>query len=495
MGSIAKPTCENYDVIIVGAGLSGINSAYRLQTELPGSTYTILESRGAIGGTWDLFRYPGIRSDSDLHTFGFPWRPWLENKSIADGGAIRKYIQESAVEFGIDKKINFHHKLQSADWSNREQNWNLSVDNNGEEMSYRARFVIFSTGYYDYDKPLNTTIPGIEDFKGTRIHPQFWPEDLDYTGKNIVIIGSGATAVTLLPVLARTANRVTMLQRSPTYIINQPAVDPTGNFIGRIFPSWIASRIVRYKFLVLPFLFFKFCRSYPDVARKILRKRTKEELSGTSMSVDPNFNPKYNPWEQRLCVCPDGDFFKSIRNGNADVVTGTISQVTDHSIKVEGGQEIDADIIITATGLKMQLAGGAKLSIDRKPVEMIDKFVWKSTMLSGVPNAAIIIGYTNASWTLGADTAAFLIVRILKYLQKNNLTSVAPKVGPKDNLKPQSMLNLNSTYVEKAKGVLPSAGDKGPWLPRASYFTDVWRAAYGNLTRGLEFTSSAKKVN
>jgi cation diffusion facilitator CzcD-associated flavoprotein CzcO len=497
MGSIAKPTSSNFDVIIVGAGISGINAAYRVQTELPNYTYTVLESRNAIGGTWDLFRYPGIRSDSDLHTFGFAWRPWQEDKAIADGASIRKYVRESAELYGLDKKINFHHKLRSADWSSDEQKWTLSVDANGEEKSYKARFVIFGTGYYDYDEPLETKIPGIENFKGQAIHPQFWPEDLDYTDKKIIIIGSGATAVTLVPVLAKTAKRVTMLQRSPTYVMSLPAVDPTGHAMKKVLPSWLSSRLVRYKFLILPFLFFKFCRAFPQAARKAIRKRTIKDLP-PSMPHDPNFNPRYNPWEQRLCICPDGDFFESIRQGKSDVVTDTITQVTETGIKTAGGKTLDADIIVTATGLKMQLAGGATLSIDGKTVNPADKFLWKSTLMQDVPNLAIVIGYTNASWTLGADTAAFLVCRLLKYLEKNKMSSVAPKISENENLKGQSMLNLNSTYIEKAKGKLPKAGNKGPWLPRSNYLTDVWRAAYGNLTKGLEFTSSvspSKKVN
>ncbi|TVY84703.1 FAD-containing monooxygenase EthA [Lachnellula suecica] len=492
MGSVAKPPAD-FDVVIIGAGISGINAAYRIQTELPGYTYTVLESRNAIGGTWDLFRYPGIRSDSDLHTFGFAWRPWLEDKAIADGASIRNYVQESAEIYGIDKKIEFHHKVQSANWSTDDQNWQLSVESNGEEKAYRARFVLFSTGYYDYDEPLKATIPGIDNFKGKTIHPQFWPEDLDYTNKKIVVIGSGATAITLVPVLAKTAKSVTMLQRSPTYIMPLPSVDPTGHALKKILPPWLSSRIVRYKFLIIPFLFFKWCRAFPQAARKVIGKRTKDVLP-KGMPLDPNFNPSYNPWEQRLCVCPDADFFDSLKSGKSDIVTDTIEQVTETGIKTKGGKVIDADIIITATGLKMQLAGGAAISINEKPVDLSSKMVWKSTLLQDIPNVAIIIGYTNASWTLGADTAAFLVCRLLKYLQKNKLSSVAPKLSDKEGVKEQSMLNLNSTYIEKAKGTLPRAGDRGPWLPRSNYFTDMWRVAYGNLTKGLEFTSSPKKV-
>ncbi|TVY41270.1 FAD-containing monooxygenase [Lachnellula occidentalis] len=496
MGSIARPASESFDVMIIGAGLSGINSAYRIQTELPDYSYTVLESRDAIGGTWDLFRYPGIRSDSDLHTFGFPWRPWSEHKAIAAGEAIRNYIRESAEEFGIDKKIRFGNKMVSADWSTEEQNWNMLVDSNGEEKVFKARFVIFSTGYYDYNEPLKTTIPGIENFEGTRIHPQFWPEDLDYTDKKIVIVGSGATAVTLLPVLAQTAKHVTMLQRSPTYILSRPSVDPVGTFIRKVLPSWLASRIVRYKFLVLPFLFFKFCSAYPEAARRLIHKSVKAELPPT-MSIDPDFNPRYNPWEQRLCVCPDGDFYQALRSGNADVVTDTIARVTATGIETQGGKVIDADIIITATGLKMQLAGGASISLNGTPLSLPSTFAWNSTMLSGIPNAAIIIGYTNASWTLGADAAAKLLIRLLKYMRKNDFSSAMPSVGD-EGMQKQSLMNLNSTYVEKAKGDLPSAGDRSPWLPRSNYFVDYWGAAHGDLTGGMEFTSAdavGKKIN
>ncbi|TVY93281.1 FAD-containing monooxygenase [Lachnellula willkommii] len=489
MGSTARSDSESFDVMIVGAGLSGINSAYRIQTELPGYSYTVLESRDAVGGTWDLFRYPGIRSDSDLHTFGFPWRPWTEHRAIAEGDAIRNYIRESAEEFGIDKKIRFGNKMLSADWSTEEQNWNILVDSNGEEKIYKARFIIFSTGYYDYNEPLKTTIPGIENFKGTRIHPQFWPEDLDYANKKIIIIGSGATAVTLLPILAQTAKHVTMLQRSPTYILSRPSVDPIGSFIRKIFPSWLASRLVRYKFLVLPFLFSQFCSAFPEAARRTLHKRMQAELP-SSMSIDPDFNPRYYPWQQRLCVCPDGDFYESIRNGSSDVVTDTIKRVTNIGIETTGGKVIDADIIITATGLKMLLAGGATLARDGTPLSLPSTFAWKSTMLSDVPNAALVIGYANASWTLGADAAAKLVTRLLKYMRKNNFSSAVPRV-PDVDMRKQQLLDLNSTYVERAKGDLPSAGDRKPWLPRRNYFVDFWGAAYGDLTAGLEFSSAA----
>ncbi|KAH6672440.1 putative FAD-containing monooxygenase EthA [Halenospora varia] len=441
MGSLA--TARDFDVIIVGAGISGINAAYRVQTEVPDYSYTILESRNVIGGTWDLFRYPGIRSDSDLHTFGFPWRPWLEDKAIADGTSIRNYLRECAEAFGIDKRIQYHHKLLASDWSVDEQRWCLNTESNGQKKDFTARFVIFATGYYDYYTPLQASIPNISSFKGTTIHPQFWPEDLDYTNKKIIVIGSGATAVTLLPVLAQKAAK---------------------------------------------------------------------ECLPSNVPVDPHFNPSYNPWEQRLCICPDGDFFDALKSGKADVVTDTIETITETGIRTKSGKTLDADIIVTATGLKMMLAGGAKLTVDNKAIDLAEHFLWKNTMVENIPNAAIIVGYTNASWTLGSDTAALLICRLLKYMRKHHLSSAAPSLGSgakaKINgsatpgagektvlygewkgMKEMSILNLSSTYIEKAKGILPKAGSKGPWKPRSNYFVDSWGAVFGNLTKGLKFVS------
>jgi cation diffusion facilitator CzcD-associated flavoprotein CzcO len=494
MGSVERHEPLYLDVIIVGAGISGINAAYRVQTELPGYSYTILESRDAIGGTWDLFRYPGIRSDSDLYTFGFPWRPWSKSNAIADGESIRNYVRESAEKYGIDRKIQFRHKLLAGDWSTEQQNWTLAVDADGEKQLYTARFVILSTGYYDYNEPLKATIPGIDNFQGTVIHPQFWPEDLDYTGKKVVIIGSGATAITLLPNIAEKAAKVTMLQRSPTYILALPSVDPTGNWVRRWFPSWIARAIVRWKFLVLPFLFFKFCRAFPNAARKVIRGNTQKYLP-PSIPHDPHFKPAYGPWEQRLCVCPDGDFFKALQKGNSDIVTDTIKTVTASGIQTESGKTIDTDIIVTATGLKMQLAGGARMSIDGKPLEMSTKFLWKGIMLQDMPNAAFVIGYTNASWTLGADATAQVVCRLLKHMDSHKVLSAVPRLPDGQKIKPTPILNLNSTYIEKAKGQLPKAGDVAPWQPRSNYLTDFWTSKYGNLTKDLEFGTTSKKVN
>ncbi|RDL31122.1 FAD protein [Venustampulla echinocandica] len=517
MGSTTTdPPAAEYDVIIIGAGISGINAAYRLQTELPDYSYTILESRTAIGGTWDLFRYPGIRSDSDLHTFGFPWRPWPNPKAIADGASILEYMNGCAEEFGIDRKIQYEKKLLAAEWSSKEASWTLSVErlskSECEEKdqnleTFKARFVVFATGYYNYSTPLETNIPNLSDFKGPIVQPQFWPSDLDHANKKIIIIGSGATAITLLPSLAETALKVTMLQRSPSYILTVPAEDPSGSLLRKLFPSWISHRILRWKFLVLPFLFITFCKNFPNAAKKLMRRQTRAQLP-SNIPLDPHFNPSYYPWEQRLCICPDGDFYTALRNGKADIVTDTISSVTATGIRTTSGQELEADIIVTATGLKVQLGGGAKVTVDSNPVVFPEKFLWKSTMIEGVPNAAVSIGYTNASWTLGSDTAAFLICRVLKYMRANGFESATPSLsndrpsssavkyktgGDWKGMRSTPLLNLSSTYLEKAKGDLPKAGNRGPWLPRSNYFFDRWVGVWGDLTSGLSFVGIEKK--
>jgi len=473
-----------FDVVIIGAGISGVNAAQRVQTQLPGLTYTILEARGAIGGTWDLFKYPGIRSDSDLYTFGFPWRLWESTNVIADGPSIKEYLIESAAVYGIDKHIQYHNKLLAADWSSKTQSWSLAVVVNGEKRHLKARFMIYGSGYYDYDEPLQTTIPNIDTFKGTRVRPQFWPQDLDYTGKKIVIIGSGATAVTLLPVLAETAASVTMLQRSPTYILSTPANDP-GTWIRRIFPSWMAHILVRWKYMWGMWLYFQFCRAFPAKAKQLIAAATTKELP-SRIKQDPHFNPRYNPWEQRLCVCPDGDFYRALRKGNAHVVTDTIETVTEAGIRTSNGTTLDADIIITATGLKMKFAGGVNITLDGTHVDVSNKYLWKGVLMQDVPNTAFLLGYTNASWTLGAEASMQLVCRILRYMIPRGLAVVAPRVEDGSKMKTTSMMNLTSTYILAAKMILPKCGDLRPWRARVSYFKDFWDAKFGGF-EGLEF--------
>lgn len=477
---------DHHDIVIVGAGLSGINAAYRVQTEMPGCNYTILEAQKVMGGTWALFRYPGIRSDSDLFTFGFAWKPWSGLTRFANGPEIAQYMEESAAEFGIDKKIQYQHKVTTLSWNSSKALWTISVEANGSKRDITTKFIILGTGYYDYHTPLETEVAGIKNFKGQVLHPQFWPEDLDYKNKKVVIIGSGATAVTLLPNMAREAAQVTMLQRSPSYVMALPNANKK---LPKWVPSWIRFGVDYLRYLILPFLFFKFCRTFPRAARALIKKATTKELAD-SLTHDPHFNPAYNPWEQRLCMSPDGDFFESIRKGKASVVTGKIKTMTANSIVLESGQELPADIVVTATGLKLQIAGGAKLLIDGQTIATGDKFIWQGLMLEDVPNCAFVIGYTNASWTLGADCTALAVCRIIKDMKVKHVDYAVPSTKQYKNLKEANVLNLSSTYITKSVGQLPKAGDTGPWKARSNYFVDYYTAKFGNLNAGLRYVSA-----
>lgn len=482
---------HDFDVLVIGAGISGINIAYRLQTQCPHKTFAILENRFSVGGTWDLFRYPGIRSDSDVYTFGFTWRPFTGKESIVKGELMREYIKESAAAVGIDRKIRFGHKMVSAHWSSDLQKWRLEVEirdlagHTTETANFYANFLMLGTGYYDYESPLQTVIPGLDNFKGTKVHPQWWPEELDYSGKKIVVIGSGATAVTLLPNLAKTASKVTMLQRSPGYIVSLPEVDPFAAWARRSLPSWLAHPIIWWKFVLTNFFFFNFCRAFPKVARNMLRKGTTAALAG-SIPFEPHFNPRYNPWEQRMCVVPGGDFFKSLREGKADIATGYIETVTEDGILLKSGQKIDADIIVTATGLRLQVGGGAQWFVDNKPFNWGENYSWRGMMSETLPNASLIIGYTNASWTLGADATAQHLCKLLNWMDKQGYTSVVPTLEGQ-TLSESSILNLDSTYVQVAKARLPKAGDKAPWKSRTNYLKDLWQSKYPDLQTGLKY--------
>lgn len=476
-----------FDVIIVGAGISGINAAYRVQTELPGYSYTIIEARDDLGGTWDLFRYPGIRSDSDLFTFGFAFNPWPHDNPIAEGGDLKRYIRDTAEKFEIDRRIQFRHTLESANWSSEDHAWSLQVDADGEPATYTGRFVIFGTGYYNYHQPLEADIPGLGDFQGQVIHPQFWPEDLDYKDKKVVVIGSGATAITLLPNLAERAERVTMLQRSPTYIINLP--NRTNSWwLAYLIGSTVYRKFIRWFSRVQGRLFFLFCQRWPGAARWIMNKRTAGELPG-HLPLNPHFQPRYNPWEQRLCVSPDGDFFECLRRGKADVKTDTIKTVTKRGIQLNSGDALDADIIVTATGLRMQMAGGSALSVDGEKIDIGSKFLWNGIMMQDLPNAAFVIGYTNASWTLGADATAAFVMRLLKSLESRKLIAATPRMKPNEEqtLEERNMLNLTSTYIKVASRDIPKSGSHAPWQPRDHYSKDMKFAKKGDLDNGLEY--------
>ncbi|CEI70697.1 FAD-containing monooxygenase EthA [Fusarium venenatum] len=479
-----------FDVIIIGAGISGINAAYRLQTEGPSNfTYAILEGRDSIGGTWDLFKYPGIRSDSDIFTFGFPWSPWKRDESLAPGEEIKRYMIESARSAGIDHHICYKHSVKQANWSTHDKRWNLEVFRSGDEKptTFQAKFLLLGTGYYDYQTPLQAAIPGIERFQGKVIHPQFWPEDYDYTNKDVVVIGSGATAVTIVPSVADKVKRVTMLQRSPTYIMPLPSSSFFTRLFFTILPASMALFMNRLMWLVESYLTTFLCKSCPGLAKKIIKHVTIKQLP-PDVKWDPHFKPRYNPWEQRFCACPNGDFFAAIRSGKADVVTDKIKTVTETTIELESGDTLHPDLIVTATGLKLRFGGGIKFSMDGIEFNVADKFAWKATMLEDVPNVLFMMGYENASWTLGADVSARLCVRILRKMEEKKAVAVIPRLTSSEGMPVKSMMSLSSTYLKNAGSVFPKGGT-GSWSPKSNYFSDMAGAKWGDITTGLEYVS------
>ncbi|RWA04220.1 hypothetical protein EKO27_g10883 [Xylaria grammica] len=483
----------DFDIIIIGAGISGINAAYRIQNEGPrGATYTILEARTSIGGTWDLFRYPGIRSDSDVATFGFAWNPWKKNQTLASGPEIKDYMIESAALHGIDRHISYNKKVVAANWSRPDRLWTLNVEKVASDSgnlahgTLKARFVLLATGYYDYDQPLQPIIPGLQDFQGAVIHPQFWPDGFDYTNQDIVVIGSGATAVTLLPSLLDKAKSVTMLQRSPSYIVALPLQDRLTNVLHAALPTQLAGRFTRLLWISRSWLINYVSRRWPGYVRNTVRDAT-IKLLPPEISWDPHFNPRYNPWDQRVCATMDGDFFAALRSGKANVVTDTISRVTADAIQLESGGQLSPDVIITATGLKLNCAGGIKVSVDGAPVDFSQKLAWKTTMLQDVPNLAFITGYENASWTLGADVGMRTFLRLIRTMEDRGVYVATPRLLPEDvQEERRSMFTLSSTYLKNANQVFPMAGT-GQWSPKQNYIVDMLRASWGDMTTGMEF--------
>ncbi|GLK88277.1 flavin-containing monooxygenase [Pseudomonas turukhanskensis] len=475
---------EQFDVLIIGAGLSGIGAAYRLQTLCPSKRYAILEGRGDIGGTWDLFRYPGLRSDSDMFTLGYPFRPWQEAKAIADGDSILRYIKDTARSNGIDQHIRFKQMVKSAAWSSHDALWTVQVQHpeSGALTTYRANFLYVCSGYYDYAGGFSPQFPGSEQFKGQMIHPQKWPENLDYTDKNVVVIGSGATAVTLVPAMADKARHITMLQRSPSYIASLPARDAIADVLRKVLPEQRAHSLVRWKNVLLTLGFFQFCRRAPGLARKLLRFGVKRALPA-GYAVDTHFNPTYQPWDQRLCAVPNGDLFQALKSGKAEMVTEQIDTLTETGIRLRSGQELTADIIITATGLKLQACGGMLLEVDGVPVEIGDTLAYKGMMLSNVPNFALCVGYTNASWTLRSDLASGYVCRVLNYMDENGYKMcVARQVGSAVEKRP--LLDISAGYVLRAADVLPKQGPGAPWQLKQNYILDLFNLRYSPLEDG-----------
>jgi cation diffusion facilitator CzcD-associated flavoprotein CzcO len=492
LGATTDQDVESVDVLIVGAGISGIGCAYYLRRDHPEKSYAILEARAASGGTWDLFKYPGIRSDSDLQTFGFAFKPWTSERAMAQGPEILSYIREAASENGIDKKIRTHHKVLSAAWSSADNRWLVTVErtDTGQRFQISAGWLFAATGYYRYDAGYTPELPGLDRFKGRLVHPQQWPEDLDYAGKRVVVIGSGATAVTLIPAIAPTAGRVTMLQRSPSYIMSLPSKDAIANLLLKLFGPVRGYDLARRKNIFQQTAVYKLCQRYPVRARAVIRWLTAKQLP-EGYPVDEHFRPKYDPWDQRLCAVPDGDLFKAIRDGNADVVTDTIETFTETGIRLNSGRELEADIVVTATGLKLLAFGGMEFTVDGEPVELPQRLAFRGLMLSGMPNFTYLIGYTNASWTLKVELVCEHFCRMLSYMDEHGYDVCVPEL-PYPNMTIAPLLDFSAGYVQRALDDFPKQGVYEPWRLAMSFHDDRRNLADGPIEdRSLRFSSSA----
>jgi monooxygenase len=470
---------SHVDVLIVGAGISGIDAAYHLQTSCPNKSYVILEARDTMGGTWDLFRYPGIRSDSDMYTLGFPFRPWTNGKAIADGDTILAYIHETAAMYGIDRHIRYRHRVERASWADGK--WTIEATADGRPVSLTCNFLFLCSGYYDYDEGYTPELAGRDRFAGRIIHPQHWPDDLDYAGKRVIVIGSGATAVTLVPELAKRAAHVTMLQRSPTYIMSRPARDPIADWLRAKLSPDRAYSLTRWKNVLLGAAFFAYSRRFPAHAKKLLVGGVKKMVP--NVDVEKHFTPRYNPWDQRLCLVPDADLFAALRDGTVDVVTDEIASFTERGIALSSGGELEADIIVTATGLKLKRFGGLALTVDGKPVEIPKAMVYKGMMLSDVPNLAFAVGYTNASWTLKCDLTSRYVCRLINHLDKHGYTECRPRRDA--SVQEVPLLNFSSGYVQRSIKEFPHQGSKVPWKLYQNYPLDLFLIERSRLTDGV----------
>ena len=461
----------HFDVIIVGAGISGISAAYYLQEQCPDKSFAMLEGRGSIGGTWDLFKYPGIRSDSDMYTLGFAFRPWTSRKAIADGEDIMTYLHETKEELGLEDKIKFHHMVKTAQWSSEQSTWTLGVSIAGHEevQYYTCNFLSMCSGYYDYEQGYLPDYKGKDDYKGTFIHPQFWPEDLDYADKKIIVIGSGATAVTLVPQLAKKAEKVTLLQRSPTYIATAPSVDKIALWTKRILPDGIAYNVSRCRKILVQRFSYAIARKYPNFMKKLIIAGVKKEL-GDDYDLR-HFTPRYNPWDQRFCIVPDSDLFESIRTGKSEMVTDHIDSFTSSGIQLESGDHLEADIIVSATGLQLKYLAGVEFQVDGKEIKGPDLVAYKSMMFSGVPNMALAFGYTNASWTLKCDLTNRYFAKMIKYMTKKGYKKAVPVVQDPD-MELLPFLDFSSGYVQRFIDQMPKSGTKAPWKLKQNYIFD-----------------------
>ena len=479
---------EHFDVLVVGAGLSGIGAGYHLQANSPNKTYAILEGRETIGGTWDLFRYPGIRSDSDMYTLGYSFKPWREAKAIADGPSILNYVRETAEANGIDKHIRYGHQVKRASWSSEDAVWTVEAEVGSDKtpVSLTCGFLFMCSGYYDYAAGYQPDFPGMASFKGPFVHPQHWPKDLDYTGKKVVVIGSGATAVTLVPAMAQNAAHVTMLQRSPTYVVSRPAEDAMANKLREKLPAMLAYHIIRWRNVLGGMYFFNLARKKPEQVKAGIIDMVRQQM-GPDYDVATHFTPRYNPWDQRMCLVPDADLFDALKAGKAEVVTDQIEAITETGIKLTSGKTLDADVIVSATGLKMQLLSGVEFTVDGTRADLSKSMSYKGMMYSDVPNLASSFGYTNASWTLKCDLTCEYVCRILNYMDKRGYAFGVPRKSD-PNLAEEPWLDFSSGYVQRALDQLPRQGTKRPWKLYQNYALDLMTLRFGAVDDGsMEF--------
>ena len=469
---MSNHTTDHVDVLIVGAGLSGIGAACHLARECPNKTFAILEGRAAMGGTWDLFRYPGIRSDSDMYTLGYKFKPWRNAKAIADGPAILSYIHETAAEHGVDKRIRYNQKVVSAAWSSAAAQWTVTTKHGetGDSNNITCNFLWMCSGYYSYDAGYLPEFPGIEQFKGPLIHPQKWPEDLDYAGKRVVVIGSGATAVTLVPAMAEKAAQVTMVQRTPTYMVSLPGKDAIANTLRLFLPERLVYALTRAKNLLFGTLIYQLSQRRPELVKRFIKRRLQQEL-GPDFDIDRHFTPPYKPWDQRMCLVPDSDFFIALREKRSSIVTGEIASFTPTGLQMQSGEHLDADIIVTATGLNLLSFGGATLTLDGQPFALQKAVTYKGSMLSGLPNCSFVFGYTNASWTLRADLVSTYVCRLLNYMSKHGYRQVTPRL-PESETERLPFLDLTAGYIQRALALFPQQGTGRPWRFYQNYWLD-----------------------
>lgn len=476
---------ERFDVLIVGAGISGIGAAYRIHERNPELRYAVLERRERLGGTWDLFRYPGVRSDSDIFTLSYPYEPWKRPEGIADGEHIWQYLADTARKYHIDEHIRLRTYVRSADWDSTTDTWTVHAEQDGTDKTYRCRFLFFGTGYYNYDTPYTPEFRGVEDFTGEVVHPQQWPESLDYTGKRVVVIGSGATAISLIPSLTQKAAHVTMLQRSPSYLFSMRRIDPMVNAIRKVLPAKTSHWVVRWRNALFAWALYNFARTAPSVMKRVIRHRAERNLP-LGYDIDTHFKPRYNPWDQRLCLILDSDLYTEIAEGRADVVTDQIDHFDSTGIVLKSGKHLDTDVIVTATGLQLQALGGITVSIDGEKINPHDRFVYKEHLLEDVPNMAWCIGYTNASWTLRADMTADQVAKLLAYMRAHGYTRAYPHLGDAE-MAQQKTWNLEAGYVLRAMDVLPKSGTRRPWKVRHNFILDALDHRFDRIEESMVF--------